>query len=114
MTASPRLCPKCQASHDAEARFCPKCGANLAGPGGGSAGRARDLGQLVREELAGRFELERELGRGGMSVVYLARDLKHDRQVAIKVLPPDLTYSVGIERFVREIQIVARLQHPNI
>ena len=64
--------------------------------------------------LGGRYELERELGVGGMATVYLARDVKHDRHVAIKVLRPDLAHSLGPERFLREIQIVAKLQHPHI
>lgn len=62
----------------------------------------------------GRYEIERELGRGGMAVVYLAHDLKHDRHVAIKVLPPELSTTVGAERFLREIRTAAQLSHPNI
>src|SRR5690349_10255878 len=72
----------------------------------------------VREELRGvladRYVIERELGRGGMAIVYLARDLKHDRRVAIKVLRPELSSSLGADRFLREITIAARLTHPNI
>ena len=64
--------------------------------------------------LGGRYHVERELGVGGMATVYLARDIKHDRHVAIKVLRPDLSHSLGPERFLREIHIVARLQHPHI
>lgn len=64
--------------------------------------------------LGRRYTIERELGRGGMGTVYLARDRKHHRQVAIKVLPADLAAAVGPERFLREIGIVARLSHPNI
>jgi protein kinase-like protein len=64
--------------------------------------------------LPDRYQLERELGRGGMATVYLARDLKHDRMVAIKVLQPELAASLGPERFLREIKVVAGLQHPNI
>ena len=64
--------------------------------------------------LAGRYEIEREIGRGGMATVYLARDVKHDRLVALKVLHPDLSTSLGAERFTREIHTAARLQHPNI
>ncbi|MGH7513366.1 MAG: serine/threonine-protein kinase [Gemmatimonadales bacterium] len=58
--------------------------------------------------------MERELGRGGMGTVYLALDRRHDRPVAVKVLPPDLAEALGPERFLREIGIVARLSHPNI
>ncbi|MHC4109355.1 MAG: protein kinase domain-containing protein, partial [Planctomycetota bacterium] len=64
--------------------------------------------------LADRYRIERELGRGGMATVYLAEDLKHHRQVAIKVLKPELTASLGAERFLREITIAAKLHHPNI
>ncbi len=64
--------------------------------------------------LAGRYAIERELGRGGMATVYLADDLKHRRKVAIKVLRPELTAVLGPERFDREIQIVAGLNHPHI
>ena len=64
--------------------------------------------------LGGRYHVERELGVGGMATVYLARDVKHDRHVAIKVLRPDLSHSLGPERFLREIHIVAKLQHPHI
>lgn len=64
--------------------------------------------------LAGRYDVERELGHGGMAYVYLARDLKHDRLVAIKVLKPELAVTLGGERFLREINITARFSHPNI
>ena len=64
--------------------------------------------------LEGHYVVERELGRGGMATVYLARDLRHDRHVAIKLLQPELTTAVTAERFLREIQITAKLQHPHI
>jgi tetratricopeptide (TPR) repeat protein len=64
--------------------------------------------------LAERYHIERELGAGGMATVYLGRDLKHGRQVALKVLRQELTATLGAERFQREIQIAAQLQHPNI
>src|SRR5258708_34695180 len=67
-----------------------------------------------RPPLAGRYRLERELGRGGMATVYLAQDLKHDRRVAVKVLHADLAAAIGVERFLREIQTIANLQHPHI
>lgn len=60
------------------------------------------------------YALERELGRGGMATVYLARDRKHERAVAIKVLKPELAAAVGSRRFEREIEVVARLRHPHI
>jgi serine/threonine-protein kinase len=64
--------------------------------------------------LGERYAIQRELGRGGMAVVYVARDLRHDRNVAIKVLAPDLAASLGHERFLREIRVAARLSHPGI
>jgi len=68
----------------------------------------------LRDALADRYRLERELGRGGMATVYLARDLRHDRPVALKVLHPQLARTLGTERFLREIKLAARLQHPHI
>jgi len=64
--------------------------------------------------LADRYRLERELGQGGMATVYLAQDLKHDRQVAVKVLRPELAAVIGAERFLGEIKTTAHLQHPHI
>jgi serine/threonine-protein kinase len=71
------------------------------------------VGQLAAA-LVGRFTLERELGRGGMATVYLARDLRHDRLVALKVLHPELGAAMGAERFRHEIETAARLEHPHI
>ena len=64
--------------------------------------------------LAGRYRIERELGRGGMATVYLAHDLKHDRPVALKVLRPEFAATLGADRFLHEIAITARLDHPHI
>ena len=75
---------------------------------------AGDLPAELQAALAPRFELLRVLGRGGMATVYLAEDHKHQRDVALKVLRPDLAASIGSERFLKEIQIAARLTHPNI
>ncbi len=71
------------------------------------------LAQL-REALQDTYAVERPIGAGGMATVYLARDLKHGREVAIKVLRPELSASVGTDRFLREIEMAARLQHPHI
>jgi rhodanese-related sulfurtransferase len=68
----------------------------------------------LKAALADRYPIERELGRGGMATVYLARDVKHGRPVAIKVLQPELAAVLGAERFLREIEIAARLSHPHI
>src|SRR5262245_57536479 len=62
----------------------------------------------------GAYRIERELGRGGMATVYLAHDARHHRQVAIKVLRPELAQSLGRERFLREIELAAKLSHPHI
>jgi serine/threonine-protein kinase len=64
--------------------------------------------------LADRYTIERELGAGGMATVYLARDVRHDRNVAVKVLRPELAAVLGAERFVQEIKTTANLQHPHI
>ena len=69
---------------------------------------------LLRAALEGRYAVERLIGQGGMATVYLARDSKHDRPVAIKVLRPELAASLGADRFLREIRLAAHLQHPNI
>ena len=69
---------------------------------------------LLPELLAERYRTGRELGRGGMARVYLARDTKHGRDVAIKVIRAELSASLGHGRFLREIEIAARLRHPNI
>ena len=68
----------------------------------------------LAEALRDRYVIERELGRGGMATVYLARDLKHDRLVALKVLRPELAVALGAERFLREIRVTAKLQHPHL
>src|SRR5690349_6035579 len=73
-----------------------------------------DLLDSLRDALADRYAVERELGRGGMATVFLAEDRKHGRQVAIKVLHSELAAALGAERFLREIEIAARLQHPHI
>jgi serine/threonine protein kinase len=68
----------------------------------------------LADALRDRYLIERELGRGGMATVYLAHDLKHDRRVALKVLHPELATTLGPERFLREIHLTARLDHPHI
>jgi tRNA A-37 threonylcarbamoyl transferase component Bud32/tetratricopeptide (TPR) repeat protein len=78
--------------------------------------RAIVIDELIqlRDTLAPRYLLAEEIGRGGMATVYRARDTKHDRDVAVKVLDPSLASAIGLERFQREIAIAAALQHPNI
>jgi len=70
--------------------------------------------ERITPALAANYAIEREIGRGGMATVYLAHDVKHGRQVALKVLLPELAAAVGKERFLREIAIAAQLTHPNI
>ena len=70
--------------------------------------------QHLTEAIADRYAIVREIGVGGMATVYLARDLKHDRDVAIKVLKPELGAVLGVERFLAEIKVTANLQHPNL
>ncbi len=82
------------------------------------AGTVRFLAERMRDQfgaaVSDRYVLDREVGRGGASVVYLAQDAKHARQVAIKVLRPELAASLGTDRFLREIEISAQLSHPHI
>ena len=70
--------------------------------------------ERLNAALAGRYAIERELGSGGMATVYLADDMKHHRKVAVKVLRPELASAIGPDRFLREIEIVAKLNHPHI
>jgi len=73
-----------------------------------------DLFADLKNGLAGRYELDGQIGEGGMAMVYLATDQKHDRQVAVKVLRPEVGAVVGADRFLREIRVTAQLQHPHI
>jgi serine/threonine-protein kinase len=72
-----------------------------------------DTGRL-RTVLGDRYQIEKHIGQGGMATVYLARDLKHHRKVALKVLRPELAAVIGADRFLKEIELTANLQHPNI
>src|SRR5215216_2393276 len=68
----------------------------------------------LKESLAERYDIKREIGAGGMATVYLAQDLRHDRPVALKLLDPQLGAVLGAERFLAEIRVTANLQHPNL
>lgn len=115
-------CFHCQTPIPDASRFCHSCGGLVSDPTGGGVATAemdeassRELAALVRQELGSEFQLVRELGRGGMAVVYLATEVHLGRQIAIKVLPPELTFGKGaIERFRREARTAATLDHPNI
>nr|MDP9177508.1 serine/threonine protein kinase [Gemmatimonadota bacterium] len=70
--------------------------------------------ERLRGAVSQNYTIDRELGRGGMATVYLAQDVKHERMVALKVLHPELAASLGPDRFLREIKVAARLNHPHI
>src|SRR5207244_8471461 len=111
-------CYRCATPIPDSSRFCFACGADVSGDTGQgthSVRRDPELEAKLAEEVQGYFVIEKLLGRGGMAVVFLARDLQLDRKVAIKVLPPELTYGPGlIERFKREARTAATLDHPHI
>ncbi len=109
---SSRTCPTCSTPIPEAAGFCPSCGE--AAPTEISRASSEHQAQRLKAALADRYRIERELGRGGMAVVYAVRDLKHDRRVALKVLLPEVAATIGTERFLREIQISAKLNHPHI
>ncbi len=73
-----------------------------------------EITERLSTALADRYRIERHLGEGGMATVYLAEDLKHKRKVAVKVLRPELAAVLGAERFLKEIEVTANLQHPHI
>jgi len=91
---------------------CPSCGA-ISLPSAGAT-LAEAIADRLRAALGHRYRIERELGEGGMAVVFLAQDLRHERSVAVKVLKPELAAVLGAERFLREIHIAAQLNHPHI
>ncbi len=112
-------CYRCHTPLPDEARFCISCGASLSDPSGASssttaamdAAKAAELLRMLRQEVGPEFEVERQLGVGGMAVVYLATEVNLGRNVAIKLLPPDLTFGTGaIERFKREARTAATLR----
>src|SRR6476661_8871900 len=76
--------------------------------------RGRPMRERLKAELSDQYVVERELGQGGMASVWLAHDRRHDRPVAIKVLHAELASAIGVDRFVREIRLTGRLQHPSI
>src|SRR2546425_1868513 len=108
------ICHRCATPIPDESRFCQSCGADVSG----ETGRTQpvevgaELEGMLREDVKGEFVVDRLLGRGGMAAVYLARDPQLDRKVAIKVLPPELTFGSGmVERFKREARTAATLDH---
>ncbi|MGA2382495.1 MAG: protein kinase [Gemmatimonadales bacterium] len=114
------ICPKCGANYPDGAAFCPSCGAETRDPTAKTVGisvAAMDDPLLValRDALEKDYAIERELGRGGMAVVYQGREKGLEREVAIKVLPPEMALQGGTaDRFKREARLAAALDHPNI
>ena len=117
MTTAARACPACQTPLPEEAQFCLRCGvATPTDPGVPPRTAATGVVEVaqVRRALAGRYQVERVLGEGGMATVYLAHDQKHNRKVAVKVMRPELAATLGADRFLREVQVAAQLSHPHI
>src|SRR5437867_8467625 len=112
-------CFRCGSELESTARFCPNCGTPVSDPQSATvvlpSEAGDDLLQRLRLVLAGEYEVEQELARGGMAVVYRATEVGLGRVVALKVLPPDLGLTPrAVERFKREARMVAELDHPNI
>jgi len=111
------FCSRCGTEVTQASQFCPTCGLDLRASAPVPAITANDVAELdlVREAVAAEYELVEELGRGGMAVVYRARELHLEREVAVKVLPFSLAFDGDfVERFTREARTAASLEHPNI
>src|SRR5512134_522740 len=111
------FCSRCGSEITGKSKFCPSCGLDLMAttPVHAIATGALQETDLVREALAAEYEIIEELGRGGMAMVYRARDRQLEREVAIKVLPFTLAFDAEfVERFQREARTAAQLEHPNI
>ncbi len=114
-------CVNCATPIPNDAKFCYNCGSQVSDAEGQArisagmdASSFAHMEKLLREETTGVFEIDGLLGRGGMAVVYLAHEKGLDRKVAIKVLPPELTFGHGVQRFKREAKTAAALDHPHI
>ncbi len=117
MTTAARACPACHTPLPEEAQFCLHCGVPTpTDPGVPPRTAVTGLVEVsqVKKALAGRYQVERVLGEGGMATVYLAHDQKHNRKVAVKVMRPELAATLGADRFLREVQVAAQLSHPHI
>lgn len=114
-------CAHCATPVPDDARYCQSCGSLVSDAEGQARASAsidasalQHMERLLKEDTAGHFEIQRLLGRGGMAMVYLAIETSLSRKVAIKVLPPELTFGHGVERFKREAKTAAALDHPHI
>jgi len=117
LTTAARACPACHTPLPEQAQFCLQCGhATPTDPGAPPRTAATGVVEVarVRTALAAHYRIERVLGEGGMATVYLAEDVKHRRQVAVKVMRPELAATLGADRFLREVEIAAKLSHPHI
>jgi hypothetical protein len=113
------ICYRCATPIPNDSRFCLSCGTDVSGATSGERTQPvevdAELQTKLQEDLGGDFAIERQIGRGGMAAVFLAQETHLERRVAIKVLPPELTYGSGmIERFKREAKVAATLDHPHI
>jgi serine/threonine protein kinase/Tol biopolymer transport system component len=112
-----RLLAACARAEEGGVRLVTGGAASMLSPPDADTAMNDDTGSLLRRvkaAVAGRYDVEREIGRGGMAIVFLARDLRHARRVALKVVRPDLAAAVMMERFLQEIRIAAQLSHPHI
>ena len=114
-------CAHCSTPVPDDATFCHRCGSAVSDAEGQAAATAamdesheQQLERMLRAETVGEFEIERLLGKGGMALVYLAKEVHLDRKVAFEVLPTELTFGHGVERFKREAKTAAALDHAHI
>jgi len=111
------FCSRCGSEVQQPTQFCPTCGLDLRGTASAHAAAGGELSELdlIKQALGAEYEILDELGRGGMAIVYRAKDLQLGREVAIKVLPFSLAFDQDfVERFQREARTAAQLEHPNI
>jgi serine/threonine protein kinase len=111
------FCSRCGSEVQEPTQFCPTCGLDLRGSASTQAAASGELSELdiIKQALGAEYEILDELGRGGMAIVYRAKDLQLEREVALKVLPFSLAFDQEfVERFQREARTAAQLEHPNI
>lgn len=115
------ICVHCSTPVADEAKFCHSCGSMVSDAEGQAAATASmdqsafaHMEKMLRDETKGEYVVGKMLGRGGMAVVYLAEETRLGRKVALKVLPPELTFGHGVDRFLREAKTAATLDHPHI